>query len=70
MFMMTMSARIVSFLAKERGRAYSWSGFSMAMGCMTTAMITTTISQMRTAGIVGSLQIHIAAGKMIVCHYI
>lgn len=39
--------------AHERGRAFSWSGFSMAMGCMTTAISTTTISQMRIFGLQG-----------------
>eukprot|EP00434_Breviolum_minutum_P016022 symbB.v1.2.014122.t1/scaffold1002.1/size145525/4 len=38
---------------QERGRAYSWSGFSMAMGCMTTAMVTTCISQTRLFGFQG-----------------
>jgi len=38
---------------QERGRAYSWSGFSMAMGCMTTAMVTTCISQIRLFGFQG-----------------
>lgn len=33
---------------QERGKAFAWSGFSMAVGCMTTAVITTSISQVRT----------------------